>query len=180
MSLPFTITRGMRDRMKASIAKVPVDAWAETPVDFFLLCRKAGKLEADTTLVSRGDDIDVPESCSTGGTPQGLFFVQPSLNTTGGPHVIARDMLRGLFVDGNFKIACSGYAQKVMDREPGVMKIRTEPKLLCVAPKTGATKARIKSTIKELDDVFSRVNGFDSHGYMKVVNKTFDTKRWNL
>lgn len=180
MPLP-TINNALRDRMKASIMKVPFDATDTTPTDFFLLCRKAGCLEPDATLVSRNGVMDAPESCANGEKPRGLFFVQPLLNTDGGPHVIPRGMLKGLFVDDNYKFVCSGYAKKVINREPGgIMRITKEPKLLCMSPKDGVTKADVKKTIGNLDSIYLESSGFKSPLYMKVVNKTFDTNRWNL
>jgi len=163
--------------MTTSIMKVPFDAYSKTPTDYFAICGENGMLRPDVVLRSKEDSMNIPDKCTDKTTPSGLFFVQPEKNSQGA-HVIARGMLTGLFVDDNFNFACSGYAQKVLKPESRV--IVKEPKLLCVAPKEGATKAGIKRTIEKLDTAFNIGFGFNTNKYMQIVKESFDTKRWNL
>ena len=179
MPIP-TLQGETRRQMIKSIEKIPIDASISTPMDFFVLCGKGNIVKPDKILVSKKDSMDIPDKCSDGTKPAGLFFTQPDKN--GRPnHVISRDVLRGLFVNDDFGFVCSGYSQKVIHMEEGEKgKITLHPKLLCVAPKQGATKADISRTTDKLDTVFDMGIGFNSNGYARVLKESFDMKRWNL
>jgi hypothetical protein len=181
-SMPIPrITGDLRQQIVKSIAKVPFSASSKTPMDFFLLCGNSSGVNPDKVLVSNEDSMNIPDDCSDGSKPAGLFLVQPDKNGVGS-HVISRDILRGLFISGDYGFVCSGYSQKVIhaQKEGSKWPITSHPKLLCVAPKEGATKAQLSRTINNLDTVFNMGNGFNSNGYARVLKESFDMKRWNL
>jgi len=180
MPIP-SIKGAAREQIIKSIAKIPFDVSRKTPMDFFLLCKKGSVVKPDTILKSKEDSFDIPEKCSDGEKPAGLFFTQPDKNGTGS-HVISRDILRGLFINDDYGFACSGYSQKIIhaEKEGSKWPITSHPKLLCVAPKEGATKAQLSRAIDKLDTVFNMGNGFNSNGYARVLKEAFEMKRWNL
>lgn len=141
----------------------------------FAFCQDERKVSSSVVTKRTAKDVNIPDECAQG-NPIGLFYVQdyPNSETSSRP-VISRDVLKVAFVESGYKVVCAGYGQGIID--PAKRTVEYVPKILCVAPKQGATKDQIVNTIQNLDATYDMIYGLKSKPYIHILRHTFDTQR---